>query len=174
MIWATISFEFVLADCKELLHLWLQTIQSIWFRYWPSGDVHVWSWLLCCWKRAFAMTSVFSWQYSASLCPASFCTPSQTCLLFQVSLEFLHLHSKTLWGKGHFFVVLFLEDFVGLHRTRQCQFLQHQWLGHRFGLLWCWIVCLGNKPRSFCHFWGCTQVLHFRLSCWIWGLLHFF
>ena len=23
--------------------------------------------------------------------------------------------------------------------------------------------CLGNKPRSFCHFWDCTQVLHFGL-----------
>ena len=31
--------------------------------------------LLCCWKRVFAMTSVFSWQNSISLCPASFCTP---------------------------------------------------------------------------------------------------
>ena len=30
---------------------------------------------LCCWKRVFAMTSVFSWQNSISLCPASFCTP---------------------------------------------------------------------------------------------------
>ena len=31
-----------------------------------------------------------------------------------------------------------------------------------------------NKPRSFCHFWNCTQVLHFRFFCWLWGLLHFF
>ena len=30
---------------------------------------------MCCWKRVFAMTSAFSWQNSASLCPASFCTP---------------------------------------------------------------------------------------------------
>ena len=29
---------------------------------------------LGCWKRVFAMTSVFSWQNSISLCPASFCT----------------------------------------------------------------------------------------------------
>ena len=32
---------------------------------------------LCCWKRVFAMTSVFSWQNSVSLWPASFCTPRQ-------------------------------------------------------------------------------------------------
>ena len=30
---------------------------------------------LCCWKRVFAMTSVFSWQNSVSLSPGSFCTP---------------------------------------------------------------------------------------------------
>ena len=30
---------------------------------------------LCCRKRMFAMTNVFSWQNSISLCPASFCTP---------------------------------------------------------------------------------------------------
>ena len=29
---------------------------------------------MCCWKRVFATTSVFSWQNSVSLCPASFCT----------------------------------------------------------------------------------------------------
>ena len=31
--------------------------------------------LLCCWTRVFAMTSVFSWQNSIGLCPASFHTP---------------------------------------------------------------------------------------------------
>ena len=35
----------------------------------------------------------------------------------------------------------------------------------------CCMVCLGNEPRSFCHFWVCHSV---RLSCWLWGLLHFF
>ena len=28
-------------DCIELVHLWLQRIQSIWFWCWPSGDVPV-------------------------------------------------------------------------------------------------------------------------------------
>ena len=68
------------------------------------------------------------------------------------------------------FLVLILEGVVGLHRTGQ---LQHQWLGHRVGLLWCWMVCLGNEMRSSCQFSDCTQVLHFRLSCWLWELLHF-
>ena len=35
----------------------------------------MYSLLLCCWKRVFAMTSAFSWQNSISLCPASFRIP---------------------------------------------------------------------------------------------------
>ena len=46
--------------------------------------------------------------------------------------------------------------------------------GHRLGSLWCWMGHLGSKLRSFCHLWDCTQVLHFGLFCWLWGLLHFF
>ena len=76
--------------------------------------------------------------------------------------------------KRHLLYVLVLEGLVGLHRTVQLQLLQHYWLGHRLGLPWYWIVCLGNEQRSFCHFWACTQILHFRLFCWLWGLLHFF
>ena len=29
-----------------------------------------------CWKRVFAMTSMFSWQNSVKFCHAAFCTPS--------------------------------------------------------------------------------------------------
>ena len=38
----------------------------------------------------------------------------------------------------------------------------------------CWMVCLGNKQRSFCRFWECLQVLHIGFFCWLWWLLHFF
>ena len=93
----------VFADCIELLHLWLQRILSIWFWYWPSGDVHVESHLLCCWKRVFAMTSAFSWQNSVSLCPALFVLQGQICLLLQVFLDFLLLHSSPLWWKSYLF-----------------------------------------------------------------------
>ena len=31
-----------------------------------------------------------------------------------------------------------------------------------------------HQQRPFCCFSHCTQVLHFRLFCWLWGLLHFF
>ena len=92
----------------------------------------------------------------------------QICLLLQVFLDFLLLHSSPLSWKGHLFGVLVLEGLVGLHRTVQLQVLQRCWSGHWLGLLWYWMVCLGNKQRSFCCFWDCIQVLHFRLFCWLW------
>ena len=76
-------------------------------------------------------------------------------------------------GKGHLFWVLVLEGLVGLHRTVQLELLQYYCLGHRLGLLWYWMVCLGNEQRSFCRFWDCTQVLHFGLFHWLRWLLHF-
>ena len=45
---------------------------------------------------------------------------------------------------------------------------------YRLGLLWYGMVCLGKELRLFSCFWGCTQVLNFRLFCWLWRLLHFF
>ena len=76
--------------------------------------------------------------------------------------------------KDMLFWVLVLEVLVGLHRTVQLQLLWHFWLGHRLGLMGYWMACLGKKQRSFCCFLYCTQVLLFRLLCWLWGLLHFF
>ena len=52
--------------------------------------------LMCCWKRVFDMTIVFSWKKSVSLCPVSFCTPRQICLLLNISLDFLLLQT-CLW-----------------------------------------------------------------------------
>ena len=40
--------------------------------------------------------------------------------------------------------MLVLEGLVGLHRTFWLQFLQHYWSGHRLGLVYYWLVCLGN------------------------------
>ena len=81
-----------------------------------------------------------------------FVPQGQICLLLQASLEFLLLHFSPLWWKGHLFWVLVLEGLIGLHRTIQLQLLQHYWLGHRLGLLWYWMVCLGNEQRPF--YWG--------------------
>ena len=98
----------------------------------------------------------------------------QTCLLLQVSLDFLLLCSSSLWWKGHLFCLLVIEWLVGLHRTIQLQLLQDYRFTHSRRSLWYWMVCLGNEQRSFCHFWDCTQVLRFGLFCWPWWLLHFF
>ena len=61
-----------------------------------------------------AMTSAFSWQISVNLCLLHFVLQDQTCLLLQVSLEVLLLHSSTLWCKEYcffFFLVCFFVCF---------------------------------------------------------------
>ena len=125
-------------------------------------------------EEGACMTSAFSWQNSISLCPASFCTPRPN-LPITLGVSWLPTFAfQSSIMKRTSFLCVCLKGLVGLHRTVQLQFLQRFWLGHRLGLLWYWMVCLGNEQRSFCHFWDCIQVLHFRLFCWPWWLLHFF
>ena len=50
--------------------------------------------------------------------------------------------------KRTFFGVLVLKGLESLHRTVQHQRLQCSLLGHRLGLLWHWMVCLGNRDHS--------------------------
>ena len=129
--------------------------------------------LLCCWEWVFAMTSAFSWQNSISLCPASVCTPwSNLPVIPGVSALPTFAFQSPIMKRTSFLGVL--KGLVGLRRTIQLQPLQCYWFGHRLGLPWYRMVCLGNEQRSFCHFWNCTQVLHFGLFCWLWWLLHFF
>ena len=142
MIWPQSAPCLVFANCIELLHLRLQRIWSIWFWYWPSSDVHR---LLCCWKKMFAMTSVFSWQNSVSLCPSSFCTPRPN-LPVMPSISWLPTFAVQSPMKKRtfffFFLVLFLEGLVGLHRTIQLQLLQISGWGRDLdylnGLPWKW------------------------------------
>ena len=129
---------------------------------------------LCCWKRVFAMTSVFSWQNSISLSPASFHTPRPNLPVTPGVFWLPTFAFQSPIMKRTSFWVLVLEGLVGLHRTIQLQLLPCYWSAHRLGLPWYWMVCLRNEQRSFCQFWDCIQVLHFRLFCWLWGLLHFF
>ena len=70
-------------------------------------------------------------------------------------------------------------SFLGVSSKRSCRSSQNHSTSASsaallVGLLWYWVVCLGNEQRSFCHFWDCIQVLHFGLVCWPWWLLHFF
>ena len=125
-------------------------------------------------ERVFAVTSVFFWQNSVSLCHASFCTPSPN---FPVapSISWLptFVFQSSIMKRTSFFGVSSRRYWESSQKTIVLQLLQHWWLGHRLGLLWCWLVCLGNKLKSYCCFWDCTEVLHFGLFCWLWGLLHF-
>ena len=125
-------------------------------------------------EEGVAMTGAFSCKTLLAFALLHFVLQGQTCLFLQVSLDFQVLQSSPLWWKGHLFWVLVLEGLVGLHRTVQFQFLPHYWLGHRLGLLWYWMVCLRNEQRLSYRFQDCTQVLHFRLFCWLSWLLHFF
>ena len=54
-----------------------------------------------------------------------FVLQGQTCLLLQVSSDFLLFHSSPLRWKEHLFMVLVLEGLVGLHRAIQLQLLWH-------------------------------------------------
>ena len=67
--------------------------------------------------------------------------------------------------------MLVLVGRVGIHKTDLLQLLRHQWLEHRLGLLWWWMVCLGNEPRLFCHFWGCTILGD--LAAWLFASLSY-
>ena len=150
----------VFAACIELLHSQLGRIQS------DFGIDHL----------------------VMSLCRVICCVVGRGCLLWPVRslgrtlLAFacfiLYFRAKFAYSSGISWLSTFafqfpimkrtsflgvLKGLVGLHRTIQLQLLQHYWSKHRLGLLWYWMVCLGNEQRSFCCFWDCIQVLHFRL-----------
>ena len=54
-------------------------------------------------EEVFAMTRAFSWLNSVRFSLLHFVLQGQICLLFQVSLDFLLLHSSPLLWKGHLF-----------------------------------------------------------------------
>ena len=66
------------------------------------------------------MTSESFWQNSVSLALLHFVLQGQTCLVLQVSLEFLLLHPIP-YDEENIFLVLVLDGLVGLHRTIQLQ-----------------------------------------------------
>ena len=80
---------------------------------------------------------------------ALFCSPRPN-LPFVLDIAWLpNFAFQSPLMKRIFFLVLVLEVVVGLHRTSQLKLLWLQWFGHRLGLLWYWMVCLGNEQRSF-------------------------
>ena len=102
------------------------------------------------------MTSVFSWQNSVSLCLVSFCT-LRPDLPVTPGISWLPTFAfQSPMMRRTPFCGVSLEHLLGLHRI--AQLLWHLWLGHKLGLLGCWMAHLGNKLRSFCPFWNCTQI----------------
>ena len=82
------------------------------------------------------MTSVFSWQNSVSLSPASFCAPRPNLPVTPgVSRLPIFAFQSPIMKRTSFWGVLVLKGLVGLHRTVQLQLLQHYWSGYRLGLL---------------------------------------
>ena len=73
----------------------------------------------------------------------------QICLLLQMFLDFLLLHSSPLKWKGHLFWVLVNKGLAGLHRTVQLQLLQHYWMRTRLDS--CdieWVALETNRDHS--------------------------
>ena len=86
---------YVFADCIELLHLHCKKYNQS-----HCGIDHL---VMSMCTDIFYLVGrgclpwpVHSLGKAISLCPASFCTPSQICLLLQVPLDFLLLHSSPL------------------------------------------------------------------------------
>ena len=103
---------------------------------------------------------------SVSLCPASFYTPrpyspvtSGISWLPTSAFQSPMMKRTSLF----FFLVLVLEVVIDYYKTSQLQLIPHQCLGNRLVFLCCWMICLGIEPKAFCHFWDCTQVVHFGL-----------
>jgi len=90
----------VFADWIEPLHLWVQSIYSILFRYWTSGDA------VC---RVFYVVGreCFLWPVCSldktllAFALLHFVLQGQICLLLQISVDLLLLHPSPLQWKGH-------------------------------------------------------------------------
>ena len=98
-------------------------------------------------EKEFAWTSAFFWQSSVSLCPSSFCTPRANLSVTSGISWLPNLHSNPLWWKWYLCFA------VSSKRSRSSQ--DHSTsassasvVGHRLELLWYWMACIGNEPRS--------------------------
>ena len=75
--------------------------------------------LLCCWKMVFALASAFSWQNLLAFALLHFVLQGQICLLLQVSLDFLLLHSRQD-----------VEDYTNVSPSKQVRFCLLRTLTH--------------------------------------------
>ena len=149
MIWATVSFR----SC----FYWLYTVS-------PSSatknETDLISVLTIWWcpcvkpsivllKKGIGCDHAFSWQNSAS-CLVSFCSPRPDLPVTPSIFWLPTFEFQSPMMNRTFFLLLLLviRVLLCLHRTDQLQYLQHRWYGDRLELLWCWMACLGNDPRT--------------------------
>ena len=79
-----------------------------------------------------------------------FVLQGQTCLLLQVSFDFLLLYSRPLCGKELLFLVLILESLLGFYRMVQLHFLSIS--GQGIDLDYCnfeWFALETSRDHSF-------------------------
>ena len=157
MVRATISSSFSIFGCRE-------------YNQSDFGIAHLVISMCRVTSCVFVMTSLFSWENSISLCPALFWIPRPN---FPI-VPFISWLPTLAFQSPRMRRTSVLEGVVSFHSIGQFQPLQHWWLLHKHGLLWCWKVCLGFILKSFYHFWDCIPVQLFPLFCWLWGLLYFF
>ena len=102
----------VFAEWIEL-HFQLQRIKSIWHLVMSTCKV-----VPCVVEKRCLLWQVYSLgRILLAFVLLHFVLQGQICLLLQVSLDLLLLHSNPLWLTGHLFLVLVLEGLIGLHRT---------------------------------------------------------
>ena len=93
------------------------TFTFIFFQYWPPGD-SMCRVMYCVVGRGCLLWPVCSLGKTLlAFALLHFVLQGQTCLLLQVSLDFLLLHSSLLWWKGH---VVFCV-FFGVISRRSCR-----------------------------------------------------
>ena len=102
-----------------------------------------------------------------------FVLQGQTCLLLQVSLDFLLLLSNPLWWIGHIFLVLVLAGLLVF--TELINFSFFSICGWGIDLYYCDVelFTLETKQDHSVVFEVAPKYCIFD-SCWLWGLLHFF
>ena len=115
MIWTTVSSRSYFCWLYRASPS-LATKNVIRFRYWPFGDVHVATCLLCCWKACLLGPVCSLGRILLAFALLHFVLQDQTCLLLRVFLDFLLLHSPVM-NRTFFFMwvlgslVVFIELF---------------------------------------------------------------
>ena len=136
---------------------------------------NVWTRLLYCWKRVFAMFGAFSWQNLVSLCPASFCSPKSNLPVTLAVLDFLLFHSKPQ-GWIELFLVLVLGGLLGFLELINFSFLGISGRGIDFNYCDIEWLALETNQDHFVIFEVAPKncILNCKsVFCWLWGLLHF-